>query len=112
MRRTSQYDKDLSKRLQKPGYAQGFIEALMGGEEPMTYPEAVKETISVMGLTEFQKMSGIPKSNIQHYLDSLETPKLVAQEKISAPFGFEPQLIFVKKNPMKRRSSYLLDKRQ
>lgn len=57
MRRTRNYDEDLSNQLRDPEFAKAFILGLMEGDEGMSLENALRHTIEVMGIKKFCKLA-------------------------------------------------------
>lgn len=90
MRRTSSYNKQLSKRLQNKKYAIGFLESLM--EDGETLEEALKILIHSMGVKEFSELSGIPSPNVVEFVKGRRRPKRTTLDNYLKPFGVKTDL--------------------
>ena len=92
MYRTSDFDKHLSKQLKRAKYRREYLLSVvseMDGEPGLTIFEALKHTISKMGVTEFANMVNMKRSSISRILSQESAPKLETLDKLLAPFGLE-----------------------
>lgn len=96
MRRTKNYNEELSLRLQKPSYAQKFITALMEGEEGLSAEDALRHTIQIMGVKEFSKLTSVPSSNIVAFLKGRRNLKPETLDELLRPFNLRTRIVFEK----------------
>ena len=92
MNRSKTYDKELSKKLRNPLFAQNFLLSLMEGEDGLSVEEALKHTIERMGVKEFSEISDIPSSNIVDFLKNRRQPKRDTLDLYLKPFNLRIKL--------------------
>jgi DNA-binding phage protein len=87
--RTECYDSIISKKLQSPEYAKCYLLSSMediDGDEGLDLMPALKEVISMMGIKEFSKLSGIKPPNISRFLGQDQLPKVETLNNFLAHF--------------------------
>lgn len=93
MHRNESYDEKLSRELQDPEFAQGFLLTLTEGEEGLPLIDALKHTIAKMGVTEFSEVSGIPAGSIGQFLNGTRKPKPETLDQYLKPFRLKVKVV-------------------
>ncbi|MFH1018498.1 MAG: hypothetical protein V1798_10020 [Pseudomonadota bacterium] len=96
MFRNKSYDEELSERLQNPKYVRGFLLALMEGSEGLELEEALRITITRMGLKEFSRMSKVAAPNVVRMLKGRIPPTLYMLDRFLKPFGLRTKILVEK----------------
>ncbi|MCB9027136.1 MAG: hypothetical protein H6625_12505 [Bdellovibrionaceae bacterium] len=84
--RTESFDAYLSEQLQNPEMAKEFLLSSMEGEDSLNLIDALKRTISCMGIKEFSEISGIHRHSISRMLSQDDIPKIETLNNYLAPF--------------------------
>lgn len=96
MNRNKSYDAELSEKLQKVKFAQGYITALMDGDEGLSVEMALKHTIERMGIKEFVKLAKIPQPNVSEFLKGKRKLKPETINDYLKPFKLKAKLVLEK----------------
>lgn len=96
MNRSESYDEYLSAKLQKPSFARGFLIALTETEDPLSLEDALRRTITRMGLKEFAKLAGVPQSNVSDYVRGKRKLKFETLNTYLKPFKLRAKLVLEK----------------
>ncbi len=86
MYRTKSFDEMVSKELQDPMNAREFMLASMEGEDGKNLIDALKRTISIMGVSEFAELIGVQRSNVSRMLSQDDIPKIETLNRYLEPF--------------------------
>lgn len=98
MRRTRNYNEDLSNQLRDPEFAKEFILELMEGDGGLSLEEALRHTIEVMGIKEFckfaksRRVSSLHESNVVDFLKGKRTPKPETLNNYLKPWKLKAEL--------------------
>jgi DNA-binding phage protein len=93
MRRTDNYDHELSEKLQNMRFAQAYIEALMEDEDGLSVEDALRHTIERMGVKEFSEAAGVPSPNVQEFLKGKRKLKPETLDMYLRPFGLKTRIV-------------------
>lgn len=93
--RTESFDEFLSEQLQDADMAREFLLSSMEGKGRLPLIEALKRTISSMGIKEFSKMSGIHRNTISRMLSQEDIPKITTLDKYLLAFGLKSKITIV-----------------
>ena len=93
--RTKLFDEYLSEQLQNPDMAREFLLSSMHGPEGLDLIEALKRTISCMGIKEFASASKIHRNSISRMLSQAEIPKVETLNKYLAVFKLKSKIIVI-----------------
>jgi hypothetical protein len=85
MYRRTEYDKDVSKELHNPIFAQAYMLEMLRGDE-FTAEEVLKIVARRMGTTEFSKFVGEKKSNVANFVNGKRKLKEETLNKYLKPF--------------------------
>lgn len=96
MYRSGEYDALLSKELQDPKFAQGFLLDLMEGEDGLPLEEALRHTIRRMGVKEFSSLVSVPTSNVHEFLNEKRKLKPETLDQYLRPFQLKTKLVVEK----------------
>lgn len=96
MKRSENYNAEISKKLRNPDYAIEYIMALMEGPEGLSPEDALRDTIEVMGITEFAKMAKVEKSRVVEFTKEKRNLKPSTLDTFLKPFRLKTKLIFEK----------------
>lgn len=96
MPRSDDYDKELSERLQNPEYARFFIESLMEGEDGLSPEEALRLTITSMGIKEFARLVNVPAPRVVEFTKQKRNFKPETLDVFLKPFGLKTRVVFEK----------------
>ena len=87
MYRTESFDELLSEQLQNPEFAKEFLLSSMEGDDGLDLVNALKRTISCMGIKEYSEMSGIHRNSVSRMLSQEDIPKIDTLNKYLFPFN-------------------------
>lgn len=89
MRRSDSYDKNLSRKLKNPAFAQEYLLALVDADEEdaIEIEDALRLVISKMGTTDFAKLVDDDKANVDKFLKGNRTLKEETLNRYLRPFG-------------------------
>jgi hypothetical protein len=96
MNRNKSYNQELSEKLKNHRFAQGYLLALMEGEEGLEVEEALRHTIERMGIKEFAELADIPNSNVVEFLKGKRKLKPETLDSYLSPFHLRTRLILEK----------------
>jgi hypothetical protein len=96
MNRNKSYDQELSEKLRNHRFAQGFILALMEGEEGLEVEDALRHTIERMGIKEFSEIADIPGSNVTEFVKGKRKLKPETLDSYLSPFHLRTRIILEK----------------
>ena len=86
MRRTKNFNEDLSKRLKNKKFAATYLLSLIEGEDGLSLEDALKIFIEQMGIKEFSSITHFPSSNIVDFLKGKRHPKKETLDSYLKPF--------------------------
>ena len=93
MYRTSSFDKYLSEKLHRPNFAQAYLLELVNSQENrLDIDDALRETINIIGITEFSKLIGENKSNVSNFVKGNRKLKQETLNKYLIPFRLKAKL--------------------
>lgn len=98
MRRTRNYNEDLSKELRDPEFAKEFILELMEGDDGLALEDALRRTIEIMGIKEFcqfaksKKVSSLHESNVVDFIKGKRVPKRETLNNYLKPWKLKAEL--------------------
>ena len=89
MKRSNSYDERLSHKLKKPAFAQEYLLSLVEAddEEGIAIEDALRIAISKMGTTDFAKLVGEDKANVDKFLRGKRVLKEETLNRYLQPFG-------------------------
>ncbi len=95
-RRSESFDKYVAEKMQNIEYARATLVTSMEhfGD---SLEDALKYTITQMGIKEFSEKSGIPVQNISQFIKGRRKPKLETLDKYLAVFNLKAKTIVVDK---------------
>jgi len=96
MYRNGSFNEDLSRELQDPDFAQGFILDLMEGDEGLSLAKALKTTIESMGVKEFCDLSGMSKQNVNDFIQGRRNLKRETMDAFLKPFHLRTRIVVEK----------------
>ena len=96
MRRNSSCAADLAKELQTPRAVQSYLLGLIDGDDGLPLEEALRLTITRMGIKEFCKLTKIPMPNVSEFVSGKRNPKPETLDTYLKPFGLRSRLVAVK----------------
>ena len=96
MRRLKSFDQELSRRLRKPAYAQGFLTTLMEGPEGLDAAEALRQMIRIMGIKEFAQLTGFPAPNLVAFAKGRRNFKPETLDLLLRPFRLRTRVVLEK----------------
>ena len=68
----------------------------MEGEEALSAEDALRETISRMGVKEFSELAGVAPSNVVDFLRGKRNPKPETLDTYLRPFGLKTKIVLEK----------------
>lgn len=92
MRRTKNFNEDLSKRLRNKKFAAKYLTSLIEGEDGLSLEEALKIFIEQMGIKEFASITHHSPSNIVDFIKGKRHPKNETLDSYLHPFGLKTVL--------------------
>ena len=96
MHRKESFDEKLSRELHDPEFAQNFLEGLIEAEDGnLSYEDALRDLISVMGITEFSKFSKVPQPRVTEFVSGKDV-KASTLDRFLKPFKLKVKLVFEK----------------
>ena len=82
------------KKLRQPRFFQGYIESLVEAEDgALSYEEALRDTIDVMGIREFAALAEMPEARVLEYLKG-KAVKPETLNRFLKPFGLKTKIVF------------------
>jgi DNA-binding phage protein len=93
MRRTTDYDEQLSQELRDPEFAREFLLTLIEGDEGLNVENALRHMIQRMGVKEASELTGMAAPNIVAFLKGNRHPKRETLDKLLRPFGLRTKTI-------------------
>jgi DNA-binding phage protein len=89
MKRSDSYDEKLSQKLKNPAFAQEYLLALVDtdDEDAIEIEDALRLAISKMGTTDFARLVGDDKANVDKFLKGNRTLKEETLNRYLRPFG-------------------------
>lgn len=96
MRRTKSYDELVAENLRSPKQVQAYLLALMEGDDGLKAEEALKLTISRMGVKEFAEMVKAEPNNISAFLRGRRKLKPETLEGYLKKFKLKVRIVFEK----------------
>ncbi|MBP9673587.1 MAG: hypothetical protein KBD63_00680 [Bacteriovoracaceae bacterium] len=102
MYRANSYNEDFSRIMQNMKARQGYLLELMNHEDPMSLEEALRFTISRLGLTEFAKLAHEKKQNVETFVSGKRKLKQSTLDKYLLPFGLK---VVLKVEPIKQKKA-------
>ena len=96
MKRSKSYDEILSQKLRHSKFAQSYIVALMEGDDGLSVEDALKHTISRMGIKEFVQLAKVPQPNVSEFLKGKRKLKPETLNEYLKPFKLKTKLILLK----------------
>lgn len=85
MNRKTEYDKDVSRKLRHPEYAQRFMLGMLEDDE-FAIDDILVVVAKIMGITEFSKFVGEKKSNVSSFVNGRRKLKEETLNKYLKPF--------------------------
>ena len=95
MYRSSSYDEYLSKKLTNKRFAQEYLLSLIEDHD-LTLDEALKQTISKMGIKEFSKMAHIAAPSLVRFIKGKGQLKPQTLDTFLKPFALRTKTILEK----------------
>ena len=95
MYRTKDFNKLLSKELQNPNFAREYFLSKMKeleGEQGLSFFEALKHVIRIMGVKEFANLVRMDRQNISRILTQNKLPKIGTLNRLFAPLKLKIRL--------------------
>lgn len=92
MRRTKNFNSDLSERLKNKKFAAHYLLSLMEGEDGLSLEEALKIFIEQMGIKEFSEITNFSCSNIVAFIKGRRHPKKETLDAYLKPFKLKTVL--------------------
>ena len=96
MRRSDNYDQELSEKLQSKRFAQAYILGLMEDDDGMLVEDALSHAIVRMGIKEVSDSAGIPTSNIHEFLKGKRKLKPESLDLYLKTFGLKTKIVLLK----------------
>ncbi|MBI1746432.1 MAG: hypothetical protein HYR55_07570 [Acidobacteria bacterium] len=96
MRRASSYNEQLSRRLQKPAYAQKLLLSMTEGPDALSLEEALRQIFGLMGTKEAAQLTGQPPSSISNFVKGKRTLKPETLNTVLKPFRLRTKIILEK----------------
>jgi hypothetical protein len=89
MRRSNSYDENLSQKLKNLAFAQEYLLALVDADDKnaIEIEDALRLAISKMGTTDFAKLVGDDKANVDKFLKEKRILKEETLNRYLRPFG-------------------------
>ena len=96
MRRTSDFDSEISQRLQKSmKFRQAYLLAYIE-DDGLSVEDALRQTIGDMGVNEFSEMSGLQKQLLSAFRSGNRKLKPESLDAFLGPFGLKTKIIVEK----------------
>lgn len=96
MKRRKSFNEELGEKLKNPKFFQGYIESLIEAEDgELSYENALRDAIDVMGIREFGKLTKIPEQRVHEFLNGKEV-KPETLNRFLKPFKLKTKIIFEK----------------
>ena len=92
MYRNNSYDSDLARELRDVKFAQGFLLALMEGDDGIALEDALRHTIERMGVAEFCERALLRKNNVNDFLKGRRKLKPDSLDDFLKPFGLRTKI--------------------
>lgn len=97
MYRNNAYDEDLAKEMQDPEFAQQYLLNLIEDEEePMSIEDALRMTISRMGVAEFSRKIKKSKTDVDKFLRGERNLKPETLNEYLLPFNLRVKVTLEK----------------
>lgn len=96
MRRTKNYNEELSDRLRRPTYAQEFLAGLMEGSDGLSAEDALRKMVEIMGIKEFSALTHVAPSNLVAFLKGRRKLKSETLDQLVKPFRLRTRIVFEK----------------
>jgi len=94
MNRRKTFNEELSEKLKNPRFFQHYIQGLVEAEDgDLSYEDALRDTIEVMGLREFSKLSHVPEQRIHEFIEG-KNLKPETLDKFLRPFKLKTKIVF------------------
>lgn len=94
MKRRKSFNEELSEKLKKPNFFRGYIESLIEAEDgDLSYEDALRDAIDVMGIREFAKLSNLPEQRVHEFIKG-KNLKPETLDQFLKPFKLKTKLIF------------------
>lgn len=96
MHRKESFDEKISRKLHNPAFAQNFLEGLIEAEDgQLSYEDALRDVISVMGISEFAHFAKVPQPRVTEFLNG-KALKPDTLDRLLKPFKLKTKLVFEK----------------
>ncbi len=92
MRRTKNFNEDLSKRLKNKQFAAHYLLSLMEGDDGLSLEKALKLFIEQIGIKEFSLITHFPSSNIVDFIKGKRHHKKETLDAYLKPFKLKTVL--------------------
>jgi DNA-binding phage protein len=97
MNRTKNWRQEVSERLRKsPKSVASYMTGLCEADDDLSLEEALKLTITAMGLKEFCEMAGATKTNVSAFVSGKRKISADAVKNLLKPFGLRAELVLKK----------------
>lgn len=94
MKRRKSFNEELSQKLKKPKFFRSYIESLIEAEDgELSYEDALRDAIDVMGIREFAKLVGLPEQRVHEFLNGKEV-KPETLNRFLKPFKLKTKIVF------------------
>ena len=97
MKRTKSWNQEVSDALRKhPKAAGAYLTGLMEADEDLSLEEALKLTISTMGISEYCEIAKVERTNVTNFVSGKREVSAKTLNAYLKPFGLKAELTLKK----------------